>query len=76
MTAPIFKGEKLKLHRIEDPLGRIGDPMDLKAAPLYLASPASDYATGQTFFVDGGRQLDKAHRKQLTVAFPSVAIST
>jgi NAD(P)-dependent dehydrogenase (short-subunit alcohol dehydrogenase family) len=35
-------------------LGRTGEVLDLKAALAYLASPASDYVTGQTMFVDGG----------------------
>ena len=55
MTAPIFKDEKTLGYIVsKTPLGRTGDPMDLKAALLYLASPASDYVTGQPFFVDGG----------------------
>lgn len=55
MTAPIFKDEKTLGYIVsKTPLGRTGDPIDLKAALLYLASPASDYVTGQTIFVDGG----------------------
>lgn len=55
MTAPIFKDEKTLSYIVsKTPLGRTGDPIDLKAALLYLASPASDYVTGQTIFVDGG----------------------
>ena len=34
--------------------GRKGDPRELAAAVLYLASPAGGYVTGQTFVVDGG----------------------
>jgi NAD(P)-dependent dehydrogenase (short-subunit alcohol dehydrogenase family) len=36
------------------PLRRLGDPSDLKGAAVFLASNASDFITGQTFFVDGG----------------------
>jgi len=36
------------------PMGRWGVPEDLKGAFLFLASPASDYVTGQVLFVDGG----------------------
>jgi NAD(P)-dependent dehydrogenase (short-subunit alcohol dehydrogenase family) len=34
--------------------GRIGDPRELAAAVVFLASPASAYVTGQTLSVDGG----------------------
>lgn len=36
------------------PLGRIGDPEDVAAAILFLASPASGYITGKILEVDGG----------------------
>ena len=36
------------------PLGRIAETDDLLAAAVYLASPASDFVTGHTLFVDGG----------------------
>jgi NAD(P)-dependent dehydrogenase (short-subunit alcohol dehydrogenase family) len=35
--------------------GRIGEPSDLIGPALFLASEASDYITGQTIVVDGGR---------------------
>lgn len=44
------------LNRI--PLGRIGRPADLVGTVLFLASPASDYITGQLILVDGGRTID------------------
>ena len=34
--------------------GRSGEPSDFAGAAVFLASPASDYITGQTLYVDGG----------------------
>ena len=36
------------------PLRRLGDPVDIAAAAVYLASPAGDFLTGKTLEVDGG----------------------
>jgi 7-alpha-hydroxysteroid dehydrogenase len=36
------------------PLGRIGDPRDVAAAVVFLASPAAGYITGKVIEVDGG----------------------
>jgi gluconate 5-dehydrogenase len=43
-------------RRISDrtPAGRWGDPRELGAAALYLASPAAGYTTGSVLTVDGG----------------------
>lgn len=36
------------------PLGRVGEPQDVAGLALYLGSDASAFATGHTYFVDGG----------------------
>jgi NAD(P)-dependent dehydrogenase (short-subunit alcohol dehydrogenase family) len=35
-------------------LGRVGDPEELAATLVWLASSAGGYVTGQTIVVDGG----------------------
>ncbi|WP_447002298.1 SDR family oxidoreductase [Saccharothrix isguenensis] len=49
-------GEGTMRERIESatPLRRIGDPQDVAAAVLYLATDASSYMTGKVIEVDGG----------------------
>ena len=39
------------------PMGRIGEPEDLKGAVIYLASDASAFTTGADLRVDGGYTL-------------------
>jgi NAD(P)-dependent dehydrogenase (short-subunit alcohol dehydrogenase family) len=39
------------------PLARFGQPQDVAGLALYLASPASDYVTGEVFVVDGGMNV-------------------
>ncbi len=39
------------------PLKRVGTPEDITGAALFLASPESDFITGQTLVVDGGRYM-------------------
>lgn len=39
------------------PLRRLGDPADIAAAAVYLASPAGSYLTGKVLEVDGGLNM-------------------
>ncbi|MDW7736722.1 SDR family oxidoreductase [Serratia marcescens] len=43
------------------PLGRLGEPEDIAAAMVFLASPAAAYITGQTLVVDGGALLPETN---------------
>jgi gluconate 5-dehydrogenase len=65
MVAPTFVRTQQVARWLEDPdfyralvsripLGRIGEPEDVMRAVLFLVSPAADFITGQTLFVDGG----------------------
>lgn len=39
------------------PMGRIGNPEEMAAAAVFLASDEAKYITGQTLFIDGGLTL-------------------
>lgn len=53
MTAVLSEQVKSELAN-SIPLGRMGQPDDVAAAVIYLASNLADYVTGQTLHVDGG----------------------
>ena len=53
MTDKLTDAEKEKLM-VGVPLGRMGSPLDVANAVLFLASSLSDYITGQVVVVDGG----------------------
>jgi 3-oxoacyl-[acyl-carrier protein] reductase len=64
MTATRLPGDELgvpEAHRqamlSRIPFGRIGTPDDVAAVVLFLASPLSDYVTGQEINVSGGLQI-------------------
>lgn len=46
-----------KYDTSKTPLGRVVKPEDLTGAALFLASSDSDFITGQTILVDGGRVM-------------------
>jgi NAD(P)-dependent dehydrogenase (short-subunit alcohol dehydrogenase family) len=45
------------------PIGRFGQPEELKGLALFLASPASSYMVGEHILVDGGLALGRLERK-------------
>ena len=48
------KGEALKHYSKGIPLGRVETPEDVAGTVSFLASPDSDYMTGQAIVIDGG----------------------
>ena len=61
MTAPV-RSEELKVMGdaivARTPAGRWGLPEELAGPAIFLASPASDFVTGETFRVDGGSAIN------------------
>ena len=55
-TARSFRENEARAQRLlsKIKLGRFAEPSDLVGAAVFLASPASDFITGHTLFVDGG----------------------
>ncbi len=55
LTSSLYeKGEVIDALARQTIIGRNGELDDLKGIALFLASPASDYITGQTIYLDGG----------------------
>ena len=50
-------GQDAGLRLSETPVGRIGQPMDVARAVLFLADPAADFLTGQSIAVNGGTHM-------------------
>jgi gluconate 5-dehydrogenase len=52
---PHLERERFRDFILErNPLGRIGDPIEVVGQVIAFASPAGSYMTGQTVFIDGG----------------------
>ena len=56
MTAQM-DAKEAELVKAITPAGRLGDPMELAAAAVFLASDAASYVTGVTLPVDGGMTM-------------------
>jgi NAD(P)-dependent dehydrogenase (short-subunit alcohol dehydrogenase family) len=65
VVAPTFVRTQQVAHMLSDPafynalvaripLGRIAEPEEVMSAVLFFVSPASDFITGQTLYLDGG----------------------
>ncbi|MDH3895237.1 MAG: 3-oxoacyl-ACP reductase FabG, partial [Chromatiales bacterium] len=56
MTRAMDDEQRAKLAD-QIPLRRLGEPADIAAAVLYLASPGAGYVTGETLSVNGGMYM-------------------
>ncbi|BBO72473.1 2-deoxy-D-gluconate 3-dehydrogenase [Desulfosarcina alkanivorans] len=55
LTAPLYEDENvIRALARQTITGRTGVVEDIDGLTIFLASPASDYITGQTIFIDGG----------------------
>jgi 3-oxoacyl-[acyl-carrier protein] reductase len=53
-TAGLLSEESVKRYVSVTPLGRLGDPKDIGAVAVFLASDASHWVTGETIRAGGG----------------------
>jgi 2-deoxy-D-gluconate 3-dehydrogenase len=55
MNAEAFADERTRERLLRDvPARRVGQPEELGPLVVYLASPASDFVTGEVVYIDGG----------------------
>jgi NAD(P)-dependent dehydrogenase (short-subunit alcohol dehydrogenase family) len=47
-------GEDIEALRARQPMGRLGTPVEIADAVLYLASDAAAFVTGTALVIDGG----------------------
>jgi 3-oxoacyl-[acyl-carrier protein] reductase len=53
-VAGLAESDFRKQVEAQTPLGRIGQPQDIAPAAVFLASPESDWITGETLYISGG----------------------
>ena len=56
MTDKLTDEQKEKIN-VQIPAARMGQPEEIAAAVLYLASPEAAYVTGATLHVNGGMAM-------------------
>jgi NAD(P)-dependent dehydrogenase (short-subunit alcohol dehydrogenase family) len=57
MNAPAFADARIRDRLLREvPARRVGKPEELGPLVVYLASPASDFMTGEVLFIDGGQR--------------------
>lgn len=59
--APLFYGDEAGIARVAAtvPMGRLGTPLDVAAACLFLASPLAAYVSGANLLVHGGGEAPR-----------------
>ncbi|WP_114188633.1 SDR family NAD(P)-dependent oxidoreductase [Microvirga aerophila] len=60
IDTPILRGftpERIEAQLALQPTGKAGKPEDVANAVSFLASPRTDFITGQVLFIDGGKSL-------------------
>ena len=56
LSAPVLNDPERKKVILEKiPIGRVGETREIGLLVVYLASEASNWVTGQTFYIDGGQ---------------------
>jgi 3-oxoacyl-[acyl-carrier protein] reductase len=55
-SAGIDKSDLRKQVEAQTPLGRIGQPVDIAPAVVFLASSDSGWITSESFFISGGQR--------------------
>jgi NAD(P)-dependent dehydrogenase (short-subunit alcohol dehydrogenase family) len=59
LTKDVFANdERYQQITSKIPMGRLAEPEDLIGGVIFLSSDASNYLTGQTIYIDGGRMID------------------